>query len=193
MASVAALRRELKRQRKQLPAAQRRDMSRQLCRHILNSHAFRNAGRFAAYLPFGGEPDLLPLIGIAAQQGKCCYLPRIDSRTGRLAFHRWQPGNMLVNNRFGIPEPSQQSPHTALFALDLILTPLLAFDPRGNRLGMGAGFYDRSFAFRRHRDCWHQPKLVGTAWAFQEQSNLDAQPWDVPLDAVVSELGWRCF
>jgi len=86
-----------------------------------------------------------------------------------------------------------QSPDAALFSLDLILTPLLAFDQQGNRMGMGAGYYDRSFAFRRYRQQWQQPRLVGTAWSFQEQQQLNAQPWDVPLDALVCEHGWRSF
>ena len=64
-----------------------------------------------------------------------------------------------------------------------------AFDASGERLGMGAGFYDRHFSFLKHRSAWRRPRLLGLAYEFQRTSGIDVRPWDVPLWGVVTELG----
>ena len=79
-----------------------------------------------------------------------------------------------------------------LSQLDIVLLPLLAFDDRGNRLGMGGGYYDRLFASRLHRKT-KQPLRVGLAFDCQQAERLPMQAWDVPLHAVVTESGWRFF
>jgi 5-formyltetrahydrofolate cyclo-ligase len=91
-------------------------------------------------------------------------------------------------NRFGIPEPQlpaaqQWQPE----ALDAVLVPLLAFDRHGNRLGSGAGYYDRSFAFLGTRRPRPAPLLIGVAYAMQEVERLAIEPWDVPLDYIATE------
>ena len=65
--------------------------------------------------------------------------------------------------------------------------PLVAFSAAGTRLGMGGGYYDRSFAFRHGRGA--PPRLVGVGYGFQREDALAAEPWDVPLDAVATEAG----
>jgi 5-formyltetrahydrofolate cyclo-ligase len=111
----------------------------------------------------------------------------LNDDTG-LRFAPWRPGDPLVSNRFGIPEPD-----VALSSLidpeqmALVLLPLVGFDRRGQRLGMGGGWYDRSFAFRNlHRP---PPWLVGVGFATQQVDALAVEPWDVALDAVCSEQG----
>jgi 5-formyltetrahydrofolate cyclo-ligase len=74
-----------------------------------------------------------------------------------------------------------------------VLAPLVAFDRSGNRLGMGGGYYDRSFAYLRHRVHWRRPRLIGYAYGFQEVQALERAHWDVPLSGVVTELGLRLF
>ena len=106
-----------------------------------------------------------------------------------------EPGTPLRRNRFQIPEPDV-SPAEWLppSALDLVLTPLVAFDSTGTRLGMGGGFYDRSFAFLRDPDpVGHRPRLIGLAYEFQQVEALVRQPWDVPLDAAATEKAWSVF
>jgi 5-formyltetrahydrofolate cyclo-ligase len=71
--------------------------------------------------------------------------------------------------------------------LDLVLMPLVGFDADGNRLGMGAGFYDRKFAFLRHRRAWRRPLLLGIAFDAQRVERFDAALHDVPLWGVVTE------
>jgi 5-formyltetrahydrofolate cyclo-ligase len=68
--------------------------------------------------------------------------------------------------------------------------PLVGFDADGNRLGMGAGFYDRHFAFLRHRRAWHRPLLIGLAFERQRVARLPAAAHDVPLWGVVTERGF---
>ncbi|MBI5041761.1 MAG: 5-formyltetrahydrofolate cyclo-ligase [Gammaproteobacteria bacterium] len=158
-------------------------------RHLLNHHAFRNARRIAAYLPADGELDTAPLIERAWEMGKRVYLPvLLPHGENRLWFARYTPDTHLVDNRFGIPEPARAA-HTRAspLALDLVLTPLVAFDAHGHRLGMGGGFYDRSFAYLRHHTRWLRPRLIGLAYDFQRHARLPSQPWDVPLHAVVTD------
>jgi 5-formyltetrahydrofolate cyclo-ligase len=95
-----------------------------------------------------------------------------------------------VTNRYGIPEPDTAELLPAE-AMTLVVTPLVGFDDHGQRLGMGGGWYDRSFAFRR--DTAAPPWLVGAGFALQHTEPLIAEPWDVPLDAVCTEAGTRLF
>ena len=105
---------------------------------------------------------------------------------GCLRFAPWRPGAPLVSNRFGIPEPDVD-PEALLSgdAMGLVVMPLVAFDASGQRLGMGAGWYDRTFAFRRGAAT--APWLVGAAFGLQQVAGLDAAAWDVPMDALCTE------
>ena len=109
---------------------------------------------------------------------------------GRLRFAPWRPGEPLVTNRYGIPEPETAE---LLDAEDmaLIVMPLVGFDDHGQRLGMGGGWYDRTLAFRR--DTAAPPWLVGAGFALQHTEPLIVEQWDVALDAVCTEAGTRLF
>lgn len=105
---------------------------------------------------------------------------------GRLRFAPWRSGAPLTANRYGIPEP--EVTETALIepeAMALVVVPLVGFDLSCARLGMGAGWYDRSFAFRNTRAA--PPFLVGAAFAAQHIDTLTTESWDVPMDAVCTE------
>jgi 5-formyltetrahydrofolate cyclo-ligase len=98
----------------------------------------------------------------------------------------FQPKQKLIKNRYGILEPPINNQRlTPTWSLDLVLMPLVAFDAKGNRLGMGAGFYDRTFDVHNH-PYRPKPKLLGLAYDFQETSGLKPEPWDVPLDYIVT-------
>lgn len=186
-------RREL---RMQLRAARRaldqrsRGQAAQACLHnLLGLAAFRNARRVAAYLATDGELDTRALIERAWEMGKQVYLPvLLPQGENRLWFAPYTPGTRLVANRFGIPEPERaQHLRIAPLALDAVFTPLVAFDPAGHRLGMGGGFYDRSFAYLLRHRRWLRPRLIGLAYDFQYRDRLPAQSWDVPLHAIVTD------
>lgn len=154
---------------------------------------FLRSRHIAFYLPNDGEVDLRPLMERARALGKRCYLPVLSPAFhNRLWFAPYDRSTPLGPNIFGILEPllpwsKMKSPR----ALDLVLTPLVAFDGAGNRLGMGGGFYDRTFAYLAGRHAWRKPKLLGVAYQFQECARLPAQPWDVPLIGVATEEGIR--
>lgn len=150
---------------------------------------FRAGKRIAAYLTNDGEIDPQPILARATRLGKRCYLPVLSPAFhDRLWFAPLQPDTRLARNRFGIPEPIAH-PCDLLDArdLDVIFLPLVAFDARGHRLGMGGGFYDRSLAFLRLRTNWRKPRLIGLAYDFQRVDALAAQPWDVPLHAAATD------
>jgi 5-formyltetrahydrofolate cyclo-ligase len=184
------LRQQLRAARHRLSHHQRQQAAEQLVQQIQNSRHFQRSRHIAVYLPNDGEIDLWPLIHYAWQHGKHCYLPIVGHRhTHRLWFVPFSAQTPMYPNRYGIPEPVHHNRARGfpLRRLDLVLMPLVGFDPHGNRLGMGGGYYDRTFAFLHRHSHWRKPRLVGTAYDFQRQAQLDAQPWDVPLDAIVTE------
>ncbi len=142
----------------------------------------RAAGYVAGYWAVAGE---LPLhrvqLCLHAEQIWCLPILQAD---GGLRFAPWRQGDALVSNRYGIPEPACETTLPP-GAMSVVLLPLLGFDRRGQRLGSGAGYYDRSFAFRQTRAA--PPCLLGVGYACQELATLTAEPWDVPLDAILCE------
>ncbi len=190
-----ALRRRLRARRRALSEAERFRRARAVCALLARRPEFQRARRVALYLANDGEVDLAPLIDRLWRRGLPAYLPVLRPLHARpLAFVPYRPGTLLVANRYGIPEPrAPRAQALAAPALDLVLVPLVAFDAEGRRLGMGGGYYDRTFAFLRQRRHWRRPRLVGVAYDFQEVAALPAEPWDVPLHAVVTERRWIPF
>ena len=183
-----ALRAALRAKRRAITPAERADASRRVARHIDRWLCLRAGWRIAAYAALADELDSAPLLEIARLRGCRIYLPRIDrSRLGRKMQFIEASGPYRLN-RLGIAEP-QGSRSIGARWLDVVFLPLLGFDRRGVRLGTGGGFYDRAFAFRRWRTCWHKPLLVGIGYAIQEVPEIVAAPHDVLLDAVVTEEG----
>lgn len=195
MSDLRALRQQLRTRRQSLAEHERYQRSELAVRQLVNHRVFRAAQHIACYLPNDGELDLSSLIEQCWAVGKTVYLPVLSSiHRNHLHFLPFMPGDELVPNRFGIPEPVIRSRRMiSLKHLDLVLMPLVGFDTNGNRLGMGGGFYDRSFAFLRRRHFWHKPTLLGVAYDFQQVDQLDSKAWDVPLKGVVTETGIQIF
>jgi len=195
METRAQLRRALRAARNSLTAHERRVSARQVARHVVTSRLFASARRVAVYFPSGGELDPEPIAQQARRMGKALYLPVLPPMAEyRLWFVRWRPETRLIRNRFGIPEPEISRREVAKpIQLDLVLMPLVAFDGLGNRLGMGGGFYDRTFAFVTRRRSWHKPRLLGLAYEFQRVERIHHYPWDVSLDGVATEDGVTRF
>jgi len=151
---------------------------------------FQYSRRIAFYLGNDGEIDPAPLLSLAQAAGKACYLPVLHPlKFNRLHFARYQSEEQLEPNRFGIPEPSLKRAKIApAWALDLILLPLVAFDKKGHRMGMGGGFYDRTLAFAQ-KNKQHCPQLIGLAHSFQQVENIEANHWDIPMNAIITEQG----
>jgi 5-formyltetrahydrofolate cyclo-ligase len=164
------LRQTIRQQRKTLPyqeaAARAEQMAQQLRKHPL----ILRSQRIAAYLASDGEIDPLPLLEYLWSSGKQIYLPvLVPFSRQKLWFADFNRNDMLERNRFGIPEPVKRRLIKPC-ALDLVLTPLVAFDPAGHRIGMGGGFYDRTFAFLQQRQHWRKPRMVGLAYELQKQT-----------------------
>ncbi|WP_027947580.1 5-formyltetrahydrofolate cyclo-ligase [Litchfieldella anticariensis] len=193
MARRQALRRALRKRRRTLSATRQREASLKLCRRLRQLPEVRRARRIALYLPNDGEIDITPLIAWCRRRGARVYLPVLQPLThNRLWFVHYQVSTPMVRNRFGISEPdTRHGAHRArrlpAWALDLVLLPLVGFDDAGRRLGMGGGFYDRSFAFTRGSG--PRPHLIGVAHEIQQVRALPTASWDVPLDAIVSDTG----
>jgi len=188
-ASRSKLRKIMRERRRELPEQSRVEASHAITLQLTATHLFRNSKRIAFYYANDGEVETFALMRRAWDMCKRCYLPRLYRiRTRRLWFAPVHEGTKLTVNRFGIPEPDMSPRHmVAAGSLDIIVVPLVAFDAAGNRIGMGGGFYDSTLAFLNQRRSWLRPRLVGVAYEFQKVGSLRPYPWDVPLDAIVTE------
>ena len=144
-------------------------------------------GYLAGYWAMAGELPLHVLQMRLPPQWLWC-LPVVQA--GRqLRFAPWRNGDALGSNRYGIPEPMLEATSClAPESMQAVILPLLGFSRSGQRLGMGGGYYDASFGFRKHNPA--PPVLIGAAFACQEIDAFEAQDWDVALDAVATETDW---
>lgn len=148
------------------------------------------AEKIACYLANDGEISLLPVIEALWQRNKTVCLPVLFGSFGNRQMHfaPYFPDADMQMNKYAIVEPAigmQQRIKPS--ALDIVLMPLVAFDLQGNRIGMGGGYYDRSFSFLSRRKHHKKPKLIGVAYDFQEVDSIASEVWDLPLDAVVTQ------
>lgn len=179
-ATKAALRRQLRRRRNALSAAQQAQAAQQLAAEMQRLPAFARARRIAFYIAGDGEIDPGPAVAQARARGAKCYAPVIG-RGKILRFAAVTARTEFRAGRFGIAEPVANAGDLIdATALDLALVPLVGFDRRGNRIGMGGGFYDATFAAGA-------PMLVGLAHELQRIDAIAADAWDMPLAAVVTD------
>ena len=170
----------MRKRRRALSAHEQSGHAQDACRHLFSS-AVVLRGCVAAYSATDGELNLWPFL---ARHPRIA-LPVIES-SHRMTFRRYRLGDPLRRNRFGIAEPVLGRGIPAI-ALSVVLMPLVAFTADGWRIGMGGGFYDRRFAGAQ------RPLMVGVAHEFQLLRDVPHRDWDVPMDAAVTELGWRHF
>ena len=184
----ASIRKQLRSQRRSLSAEQQYILSEKITAILSVQPFFLRAKRVGIYLANDGEIDPSTIVDICLKSSKKCFLPVIHPlKINRLHFARYRQNSRLIANRFGILEPSLRSAKMVPpWSLDLILMPLVGFDRRGNRLGMGGGFYDRTLAFTA-RSQHPAPRLVGLAYSFQELESISPQRWDIPVDHIITE------
>ena len=186
------LRRMLRKARRALTPSERRQAANGLYRQLAQHPLFRRAKHISLYLPTDGEIDPRLLLRAAQRRGKATYLPVLSAwpRT-KMVFQRVRPGDKLSPNRFRILEPRVNAKRQRqVWALDLVLLPLVGFDDAGGRLGMGGGFYDRSLAYLARRQHWRKPTLLGLAHECQKVGRLAQASWDVPLAGTVTDKQW---
>ncbi|MGA8093479.1 MAG: 5-formyltetrahydrofolate cyclo-ligase [Steroidobacteraceae bacterium] len=186
-----SLRASLRARRRAVSASERARAAIQVARHADGILHLRSGQRIGIYAATAEELDTSCLIALAQRRGCHVYLPRIDSRSHvrAMCFARLTAAaRSLRSNRFGIIEPDGTRLASARL-LDVVFLPLVGFDRHGIRLGMGGGYYDRAFGFRRLRIAWHAPLLVGIGYASQEVAHIAPAAHDVPLDLVITERG----
>jgi len=139
----------------------------------------------ACYLPADDEVDPTAIIERAWRATKRVFAPVIDIR-GNMIFRELTPDTELNRNYFGLWEPVSGKPISAK-AIDLVIALLAAFDDQCHRIGMGGGYFDRTFSFLKGRKLWRHPKLIGAAFDCQRVSSIAPNPWDIGLFRVVTE------
>jgi 5-formyltetrahydrofolate cyclo-ligase len=143
------------------------------------------ADKVALYLSNDGELDTQVLIKTLWQHGVQVYLPRLHPfAAGNLIFLRYDEGTALEKNSLGIWEPRLDITQMILpHQLDVVITPLVAFDRKGNRMGMGGGYYDRTLA---NWQTIGKPFPIGYAHDCQQVTELPSEHWDVPLPFIIT-------
>lgn len=184
-----SLRKTLRASRRALTRAQQRNAACGLGQQFKQLAAQRRIHSVAVYFANDGELDPAGLIHWCWATGKQVYLPVLHPvRKNELLFLPYTPGTALARNHLGIPEPvaSHHLPRP-LWTLDVILTPLVGFDEHCHRMGMGGGFYDRTLAPAFSGKTPRRPLLIGLAHECQKVPQLPTDPWDIPLDAVLTD------
>ena len=188
MATPASIRKLKRRQRRELAESEQNRHAIQLTGQITGLAEYRRSRHIACYLANDGEISPDNIIEHAWALRKTIYLPVLSPLQNRLYFAPYTRRCRLIRNRFDIIEPdSHPSQWRQAWQLDLLLLPLVAFDENGNRIGMGGGFYDRTLAYRNNMTHWKKPVLIGLAHELQKCEALSSQPWDIPLDMIVTE------
>lgn len=186
----ATIRAHAKRDRAKLTDEDRDFASLMIFENAVREHYFQRANLIASYLPAADEVDTWPLIERAWRMKKRIFAPVVEKNRS-LEFREIRPDSELQTNRFGLFEPSRGRSIPAR-RLDLVFTPVVAFDNRCNRVGMGGGFFDRTFSFQATRAAFAKPKLVGLAFDCQRVEQIPASPWDIRLFQIISESGAAC-
>lgn len=190
MSSKQQLRQQICSQRAALTSTEQKKAADLLAQKLFTLSIFINSQHIALYSANKGEinPDFL-----LQQNNKNYYLPVLDPAQKRhLLFAECKPP--LILNRYNILEPELKNAKLiAAEILDLVLVPLVAFDLSGNRLGMGAGFYDSTFNFLLAKNRPTKPYLLGLAYEWQKVEKLSTEDWDVTLDAIITDQTFYDF
>jgi 5-formyltetrahydrofolate cyclo-ligase len=187
LARKQELRAQLRERRRLLDAGTRLQLDAAINRTVVELAEETGARTVAGFRAFDGEPDLAPALEALAGSGRHIVLPVLFERPEgtSLQFHSWRPSRTLRPNRFGIPEP-EAGDAVSPRHLDLILMPLVGWDERGGRLGMGAGYYDRALAGISRTE---RPIRAGIAYSVQRVPEVPTDTHDVPLHVVITECG----
>lgn len=170
-----------------LPAATRTEFSLSMADHAGDAIDFDPGTIVSGFLPIRSEADIRPLMARLKERGARLCLPIVQDKT-TIVFRELVPGAELIDTGFGTRGPG---PEAAVLDPEILLVPLSAFDATGNRIGYGAGHYDRAIARLLQKGM--EPRLIGIAFDCQEVAEVPAEPHDVRLQAILTESGFRTF
>ena len=179
------LRKDARAARARLSVDERARASEKIADTVIQSSWFRRSKFIACYLPIPEEVDTWPLIDRAWRMKKRIFAP-VVKKNFAMQFCELTAESKLVFNQYGLTEPEGGqiiSPR----ALDVVITPVVAFDDDRNRIGMGGGYFDRTFSFLKHRKFLFHPKLIGLAFSCQQVEKIAANPWDIRVFCVIDE------
>lgn len=178
-------RRDARHRRDTMPEPDRITASGLIANRVIRMPIFARSRLIACYLSTGNEVDTSAIILRAWRMKKRIFVP--DTRgSGQLTFREIRPDSEFASGPFGIQEPIGGSVLTPS-AFDLVIVPVVAFDSDNYRIGMGGGYYDRTFSFLRHRKVFLRPKLVGVAFDCQKVDKIAPNPWDIRLFRIITE------
>ncbi|MGY0400127.1 MAG: 5-formyltetrahydrofolate cyclo-ligase [Ostreibacterium sp.] len=184
--------REYKRHARQALSQKEKSMkSQMIVTQLLQTASYQQANSIGAYLCLTEEVNVTDIIKAAWADNKAVYLPIVLDWGKPLKFARYTPETSLIKDKLAIDIPDVGSRHYIdVEQLDMVVTPLVAFDNNRNRIGMGGGFYDRTFAFKAQSNS--KTTLVGVAFEAQRvEHQIKANEWDICPDYIISEI--RCY
>jgi 5-formyltetrahydrofolate cyclo-ligase len=152
---------------------------------VVRASWFQRATKVACYLPMPDEVNTWTIIARAWRMKKRIFAPIIKKKSA-MRFQEITPETEIRLNHFGIYEP-EDGEIVSPRKLDIVLTPVVAFDSANHRVGMGGGYYDRTFSFLRHRNFLFHPRLIGLAFACQKVDKISPNPWDIRLFSAITE------
>lgn len=165
-----------------LPAEERETFSRRIAEY-LDTLLDNIEGRVVSvYWPFRGEPDLRDWSETVVKRGGRCALPVVARKHAPLVFRPWRMGDPLTRGVWNIPTPA----NAIEIVPDVVIAPLVGFDPAAYRLGYGGGFFDRTLAAMTNA-----PRVIGVGFACARLATIRPQPHDIAMDAIVTEQGAR--
>lgn len=189
MALKAHLRKHFREIRRHISMEYRQYAANAAVKHLIKLPLFNQSKRIACYLSIKDEFDASLIIKTIWQAHKECYLPALTEKENRLMFVRYHEGDALCPNRYSILEPANLSQVVTPENLDIVITPLVAFDSQGHRLGVGGGYYDRTFSFLQ-LSAHKKPFFMGLAYAEQQADLLPSDPWDIALNGAITEKAY---
>ncbi|MBF4695359.1 5-formyltetrahydrofolate cyclo-ligase [Fusibacter ferrireducens] len=183
------IRQNILKARAALSEQERTDYSQKIMSYLIHSDVFKKASQVASFVDFRNEVCMMPINDYILDQGKSLCLPYIDMKSKTMTFHKVQTLSELKLSTYGILEPDPKiHPQVDLSQINLVLTPGVAFDDKGFRIGYGGGFYDRFFEKLN-------PEIFkfGIAFSIQQLNAIPLEPHDLPLTALITEKGIQKF
>ncbi len=179
------IRSQCKNARSEMSGVERAAASEKIAEIVIHSSWFQRSKTIACYLPVSGEVDTRSIIARAWCMKKRIFAPVVE-KSGCMSFRQMTTETALYKSKFGLYEP-RDGKSISPRKLDVVITPLVAFDSHKHRVGMGGGYFDRTFSFLSSRNAYVHPKLIGVAFACQEVEKIPANPWDIPLFTLITE------